>query len=273
MSSKRVKILIFNMRNQNKKIIKITLLFGIILLFSAFGCKNADEQTAEDIAAEQAATTDVSFNVPEPTTTTSETSAVDSTTESSQSTSSAAEDVLTPPTTTTTDSTAEEDSTTSNSLATDNDTDDTVSADSVTSAITQDNSPDITSSNGSDDEDVIKLAKVLAEIYGTFTNKDLEPFKNLQDLKTYASEDMQSWIEDKVSSYQASDNTSFYGITTQSLSAAVLDSSATEYKVLVTTEREIVDESQSSPEKNYQLIEMNFVKSSDEWLLDSAYWQ
>lgn len=258
------------MKIKNKKIIKVILLCSVLLLFGAFGCKNADEQTTDTVDTTEQVDTEISFTTPQPTISTEDSTGDNALTgQETVSTDTALDNALT----TLTDSDADENRSSDTNTINSSGTTDSTDANSEISTTNEIDTSDITESTSSDEQDVIKLAQVLAEIYGTFTNKDLEPYKNLQDLETYASEDMQAWIKSKVDSYQAPDNTSFYGITTKALSAAVLDSSATEYQILVTTEREVIDESQPDSQKYFQLVEMNFIKSGDEWLLDSAYWQ
>lgn len=248
--------------NKNKNIYK--KLFIILLaaaMLTAFGCKNTDDQAATEQAAIDQVTTDVTFAPPEPSITTDSTS-----------------DTQVPITDSTSDtaSTDTQDSLTSPEADTQNDADTAENgniADTEEKTTNEAPTSSTESSDTSEEEQVIKLSKVLAEIYGTFTNKDLEPYKNLKNLKSYSSDAMDSWIESKVASYKAPESTSFYGITTKALSAGVLDSSSTEYKVLVTCEREEISESDNSPNKYYQLIEMNFIKKGQDWNLDGVYWQ
>ena len=252
--------------NKNKIIFK-KLFFAlfIIIILTAFGCKNTDDQAATDQAAVDQTTTDVSFAPPEPSTEadTSSEALVPNADSTSDTTTTDTLDAFTSPEA----DTSNETPTTENGTIADTTSTEgaTITNESPTSSIVD--------STASDEDQVIKLSKVLAEIYGTFTNKDLEPYKNLKNLKSYSSDAMNDWIDSKVGSYQASDSTSFYGITTQALSAGVLDSSSTDYKILVTCEREEISESSSSPNKYYQLIEMNFTKKGQDWILDGIYWQ
>jgi len=159
----------------------------------------------------------------------------------------------------------------------------TTTTDEANTATTSDiNSPvnsavNTSSSTSSDDEDqtkVLKLGTSLAEIFGTFTNKDKEPYKNLKDLKPYASQKMSGWVDNKISgAAKPASDAPFYGITTRVLSSAVLESSSTSYQLLLTCQREEITEVTSSPKKSYQLLEMNFIKESKEWKLDGAFWK
>lgn len=251
---------------KNKNILKklFLALFAIIIL-TAFGCKNTDDQVATDQTLTDQASTDISFAPPEPSIEADTTSdiQVPTTDSTGETTTTDVQDSLTSP----------EVDTGSDTSTTDNKTtSDTISSEDTT--ITNEDLTSNTQDGATSDEDqVIKLSKVLAEIYGTFTNKDLEPYKNLKNLKSYSSDAMNDWIDGKVANYQASDSTSFYGITTKALSAGVLDSSSTDYQILVTCEREEISESSSSPKKYYQLIEMNFTKKGQDWILDGIYWQ
>ena len=139
--------------------------------------------------------------------------------------------------------------------------------DAVNSAVGTDTGDD-------DQEKVIKLATSLGEIFGTYTNKDKEPYKNFKDLKPYASKKMSGWIDNKTAKTPApASNAPFYGVTTRVLSSAVLESNSTSYQILLTCQREEITEVTSSPKKFYQLLKINFVKEAKEWKLDGAFWQ
>ncbi len=254
-----------NSKTKNNILIKLSLLFISVIIFSAFGCKNEEDQAATEETSMDTAASEVTFAPPEPSATTDTTSDSSVTISETTDTTTELDDALTPTT---------EDPTASDNLVNDSAVEDKdASLDTGTTATNEASQPDVTSGVATDEEEVLKLSKVLAEIYGTFTNKDLEPFKNFKNLKTYASEGMNKWIDSKVAGYQASESTAFYGITTKALSAGTLNSSSTGYKILVTCEREEIIESSQSPDKFYQLVEMNFIKSGEKWLLDSAFWQ
>lgn len=220
---------------KTKSYLKLGLACLLVFLLTAFGCKSDDQSNTTEEASNTEATTE--------------------------------------PVTFSTENSAEVNTTTTPDTANISDTDEsngTVNT-SVNSVV---NSSESTDTASDDQAKVLKLATSLAEIFGTFTNKDKEPFKNLKDLQSYASKKMSGWINNKVAGASKPDsNAPFYGITTRVLSSAVLESSSTSYQILLTCQREEITEVTSSPKKSYQLLEMNFVKEDKEWKLDGVYWK
>lgn len=124
-----------------------------------------------------------------------------------------------------------------------------------------------------DDDTALKnKAEKLAEIFGTYTNKDKESHKNLADLKKYATTKMQSWLDSQIK-IPVDANAPFYGVTTKALSSAITSSASAKKSVLVTTKKEEILSTNQTPESVYALLLMSFTKESGEWLLDGAYWQ
>jgi hypothetical protein len=125
------------------------------------------------------------------------------------------------------------------------------------------------------DEDLAlkQQAEKLAEIYGTFTNKDKEPYKNYKELIPYATTKMQAWLDTKVEKSQSNNSAQFYGATTKALSSAIIESSADAKKILVTVKQEEISATQATPQVSYKILLLNFVKEKEEWKLNGIYWQ
>lgn len=129
------------------------------------------------------------------------------------------------------------------------------------------------SQQGPEDQTVLlSQTEKIVEIYGTFTNKGSEPYKNLKDLDIYATANMKGWIGSQTSK-PFDQNAAFFGMTTKALSSVVLESSANNAKVLVTTKREEIVESRQQPRVFYALIEVQMVMEDDQWKVDGLYWQ
>ncbi|MBU1178532.1 hypothetical protein KJ903_04965 [Patescibacteria group bacterium] len=233
---------------QFKRITQLGVAGLLILLLAAFGCKKSDEP-------------------------------IDTTTEETNTAVPTDEVTFTSPTDTNTATTDTNTTTDSTNTATDTNTSSTNTADTNSTTTSDANSTNTTdttttSTTSQTEKDILKLAETLAEIYGTFTNKDKQSYKNLSDIKPYTSQKMSAWIDNKTAGTTTSNSGgSFYGITTKALSSAVLDSSSTSYKVLVTCQREEITEVTKSPQKDFQLLEMYFVQESKDWKLDSAFWK
>lgn len=128
------------------------------------------------------------------------------------------------------------------------------------------------SSNNSEEEMLLEKSEKLAEIFGTYTNKDKESFKNLKDLKQYTTATLNSWI-DRKSQEKIDSNAPFYGVTTSALSSVYLEKSNTKAKIIVTVKKEEITSKSNTPAIVYKVILMNFEKVNEDWKLSSIYWQ
>jgi len=132
-----------------------------------------------------------------------------------------------------------------------------------------------TNSSESVDKDeklLLEQAEKLAEIYGTYTNKDKEAFRNLKDLKQYSTAKLEKWLDEK-SKISIDSNVSFYGVTTSALSSVFLEQSNSKSEILVTAKKEEITSTSSTPMVSYRIILMSFEKSEEEWKLSGIYWQ
>ena len=157
-----------NPKINSVRVIQLGLACLLIMLLAAFGCKEAEE--AEEATTEEIVTSDadeVTFTSPSlGTDTTTDTTDVTDTTDPTDITTDISTNVTDPTNT------------------------------SVNTTETNTTSVSTSSSNQEEDE-VLKFAETLAEIYGTYTNKDKQSFKNLQDIKPYASQKMSAWLDSK----------------------------------------------------------------------------
>lgn len=123
-----------------------------------------------------------------------------------------------------------------------------------------------------DDKILLEQAEKLAEIFGTFTNKDKESYKNLSDLKQYSTDNLQKWFSEKMET-PIDPNAPFYGITTKSISSAIVESTAESREILVTVRREEITSETVTPEVSYHVLLMTFEQVAGEWKLSGIYWQ
>lgn len=133
------------------------------------------------------------------------------------------------------------------------------------------------SQNPNDEEQMLqKQAEKLAQIYGTFTNKDKEPYKNYKELKNYATTRMQAWLDSQIKKpIEEDENAPFYGVTVKALSSAIIESSANAKKILVMVKKEEITSTRPTPQVSYKILLVQFVKEkeNEEWKLDGIYWQ
>lgn len=219
--------------NRQRKIYVATLSFSLVILLSAFGCKtNEDTTDAANVNTEP--DTKAVFNVPE----------IDTGTNNANT-------VAAP----------EEASTENDATASIPDEGKNVETNTTGTAETKD----------LESEEIV-LAEKIVEIFGSFTNKSREPFKNITDMEVYATTSLQPFLN--ASKQKDIDiDAAFYGVTTKVLSVAVLSTNANSTEMLITTERDEVTEDSQTGKKSYALIKVDMVKVNDEWKVNGLYWQ
>lgn len=136
----------------------------------------------------------------------------------------------------------------------------------------QDNTSNNNNATADKDKLLLEQAGKLAEVYGTYTNKDKEPYKNLKDLKQYSTEKLQKYFDEK-SKVSIDPNTSFYGVTTKTISSAILKSTASTREILVTVKKEEITATTTTPKISFKILSMSFQKVGDDFKLDGIYWQ
>lgn len=207
----------------------------LVVLLSAFGCRtNEEEPTGENVNAEPETT--VTFNIPE-----------------SGEVAPAIEDV--------------NDGVQSGDAVSTNEQAETVTTDESTTVQEESAQP-----VQGDEQEVIALAEKIVEIFGSFTNKSREPFKNVTDIEVYATDNLTPFLN-SLKQNEIDPNAPFYGITTKALSTAVLTSSANNIELLITTEREEITDATQRGSKEFVLIKVDMVKQNDEWKVNGLYWQ
>lgn len=123
-----------------------------------------------------------------------------------------------------------------------------------------------------DQQEVVDLAEKIVEIFGSFTNKSREPFKNVTDIEVYATDNLLPFLS-SLKQNEIDPNAPFYGITTKALSTAVLSSSTNSLELLITTEREEITDATQRGSKRYVLIQVDMVKQDDGWKVNGLFWQ
>ena len=116
------------------------------------------------------------------------------------------------------------------------------------------------------------VAITFAERFGSYSNQS--NFQNFEDLQTLMTVRMKAWT-DSLILQQTSDNAVFYGITTQALSAKIinLEESLGRAEVAVSTQRQESKGSTVNPRVFYQEILLKLVKTTEGWKVDEANWQ
>lgn len=128
----------------------------------------------------------------------------------------------------------------------------------------------------SDDElnAIITTSERFSERFGTYTNQD--NFQNFQNLKIYATANMQVWMDGFVQQAQKQfkdQNVAFYGVTTKALTAKVLSARPDTIQVLVNTERSEITDQTEIPKISYQNIIVEMKSQDNDWKVNFAQFQ
>lgn len=122
--------------------------------------------------------------------------------------------------------------------------------------------------------DLEKRAKSFAERFGSYSNQS--DYSNFTELEIFMTKDFIDWTKTYVTELKGivPDFSSYYGISTQALTANVLEFDKTKdtAKVYILTERSESTEDGLGTESYRQGITLNFMKINKDWLVDAAYW-
>ncbi len=121
---------------------------------------------------------------------------------------------------------------------------------------------------------IITTAQRFSERFGTYTNQD--NFQNFQNLKIYATANMQVWMDGFVQQQQKKfkdQNVAFYGVTTKALTAKVLSARPDTIQILVNTERSEITDQTETPKVSYQNIIVEMKQQDNDWKVNFAQFQ
>lgn len=123
--------------------------------------------------------------------------------------------------------------------------------------------------------DLKAIATTFAERFGSYSNEG--NFSNLDALRDIMTIKMKTWADNyKITKGQEiTDNPVYYGITTQALSADIIDFDELLGRagIMVTTQRREARGSTINPRVFYQNIKLQLVKTGEGWKVDIAEWQ
>ncbi|MCF7860290.1 hypothetical protein K9M09_01590 [Patescibacteria group bacterium] len=121
--------------------------------------------------------------------------------------------------------------------------------------------------------DVAKLASAFAERLGSYSNQS--NYSNFEDLNIFMTDSMRDWAKNYVEKMRQENpySGSYYGVTTKAVSTEVesFNDALGSAEVIISTQRRELN--LDGGENNYQQnLRLTFVKESDQWLVDGAYW-
>lgn len=122
------------------------------------------------------------------------------------------------------------------------------------------------------DQNAVRLARLFAERFGTFTSQS--DFEGVRELAPLATASFATWIESQYVSdlrtkYPAG---TYAGQTTTAMGTTVRSSSETAAEIEVRTQREATTE-QSAPVVTNPVLVVSLVKQGDAWFVDAAKWE
>ena len=248
-----------NKENVIKKIVLFSGIIGMAVLLSAFGCKQEEAPAEEEETPPPINANSGSYITNEPFVDI-ENVGIDENTEVTNDNTENGENTE-----------ANENLSPANTEANDDAANDDTDANANTNE-NGDANDDTTNTNSDTNAEVTiqDTAEKLAEIYGTYTNRD--NYKNLKDLESYVAASMWQYLRSMMAVPQ-DPNAPFYGVTSKALSSAVIKEGEGVMTILVTTKREEISSQTSTPKISYKLLLMEFIKEGEEWKLSSSYWQ
>ncbi|MDD4477228.1 MAG: hypothetical protein PHY40_03695 [Patescibacteria group bacterium] len=123
------------------------------------------------------------------------------------------------------------------------------------------------------EEDLKIMAAAFAERFGSFSNQS--NYSNINDLKIFMTQNMQSWADQYIAKSQGEFSTIYHGYTTKSVAteATSFDASSGKSEILVKTQRRESSGTMENSSVFYQDILITFKKERNAWKVDSAVWQ
>jgi len=121
--------------------------------------------------------------------------------------------------------------------------------------------------------DIAKLASAFTERLGSYSNQS--NYSNFEDLNIFMTDSMRDWAKGYVEKMRQENpySGSYYGVTTKAVSTEVnkFDDKLGSAEVIIGTQRREIN--LDGGENNYQQnLRLTFVKQSEQWLVDGAYW-
>lgn len=118
---------------------------------------------------------------------------------------------------------------------------------------------------------VINLSSLFAERFGSYSNQG--DFENVRDTMPLMTSSLQAWAETYIRDNTPADTSVYSGISTKALASEVVefDTAAGRAEVNVQTQR---TEATSEGTRTFnQVLNVELVKSGNEWLINSIQWR
>ena len=109
------------------------------------------------------------------------------------------------------------------------------------------------------------------ERFGSFSTES--DYKNIEDVLSLVTTDLQVQLKQLLKDSRAQKNNSFYGVSTKVIGFNVVESTDTEMKAEIITQRSESIESPANTSVRYQNIALQLVKLDGEWLVSDYTWE
>jgi len=116
-----------------------------------------------------------------------------------------------------------------------------------------------------------QLAQSFAERYGSYSSDNRA--KNLLDLRPLMTPRLQAIIDQQAIEISNATSTAYEGVSTLAVRSELISNTATDAEVIVQTQRIRTTDESADGNTFYQAINLTFIKSGNEWLVDSVRWQ
>ncbi|PIQ67527.1 hypothetical protein CO173_04180 [Candidatus Uhrbacteria bacterium CG_4_9_14_3_um_filter_41_35] len=115
------------------------------------------------------------------------------------------------------------------------------------------------------------VARTFVERFGSFSTES--DYKNIEDVLSLVTTDLQVQLKQLLKDSRAQKNNSFYGVSTKVIGFNVVESTDTEMKAEIITQRSESIESPANTSVRYQNIALQLVKLDGEWLVSDYTWE
>ncbi len=115
------------------------------------------------------------------------------------------------------------------------------------------------------------IARTFVERFGSYSSES--NFANVEDIKSLATEDFQTDLEEIIDKARKQADGAYYGISTIVITTKSVDETDTAMTLRMTTQREEAIDDPSKPIVRYQEIVVDLVKVGDNWLVDGFTWE
>lgn len=114
------------------------------------------------------------------------------------------------------------------------------------------------------------VARVFVERFGSYSTES--GYENLDDVLALSTTSVQTRLNKLADTAREQEDQAYYGVSTRIISVKTEESSETEAKLLITTQRQESFDSPGNTSVRYQDIRLSLVKEGEDWLVGDFIW-